>query len=86
VINGKGYIIEQPLHADFALVRANLGDRWGNLTYRWAARNFGPVMCMAAKHTIAQVNRIVALGELAPETVMTPGIFVQSVVAIGGER
>lgn len=86
VINGKGYILEQPLSADFALVRAHLGDRWGNLTYRWAARNFGPVMCMAAKHTIAQVNRIVELGELAPEHVMTPGIFVQSVVAIGGER
>ncbi|MEY3739755.1 MAG: 3-oxoadipate CoA-transferase subunit, partial [Pseudomonadota bacterium] len=65
---------------------AHLGDRWGNLTYRWAARNFGPVMCMAAKHSIAQVNRIVPLGDLAPEHVMTPGIFVQSVVAIGGER
>ena len=86
VINGKGYIMEQPLTGDFALVRAHLGDRWGNLTYRWAARNFGPVMCMAAKHSIAQVNRIVPLGDLAPEHVMTPGIFVQSVVAIGGER
>ena len=86
VINGKGYIMEQPLSGDFALVRAHLGDRWGNLTYRWAARNFGPVMCMAAKHSIAQVNRIVPLGDLAPEHVMTPGIFVQSVVAIGGER
>ena len=86
VINGKGYIMEQPLTGDFALVRAHLGDRGGNLTYRWAARNFGPVMCMAAKHSIAQVNRIVPLGDLAPEHVMTPGIFVQSVVAIGGER
>ena len=86
VINGKGYIMEQPLTGDFALVRAHLGDRWGNLTYRWAARNFGPVMCMAAKHSIAQVNRIVPLGDLAPEHVMTPGIFVQAVVAIGGER
>ena len=86
VIDGKGYILEQPLHGDFALVRAHLGDRWGNLTYRWAARNFGPVMCMASKHSIAQVNRIVPLGELAPEHVMTPGIFVKSVVAIGGER
>ena len=86
VINGKGYIMEQPLTGDFALVRAHLGDRWGNLTYRCAARNFGPVMCMAAKHSIAQVNRIVPLGDLAPEHVMTPGIFVQSVVAIGGER
>lgn len=86
VINGKGYILEQPLHGDVALVRAHLGDRWGNLTYRWAARNFGPVMCMAAKHSIAQVNRVVALGDLPPEQVMTPGIFVQAVVATGGER
>jgi len=86
VIDGKGYILEQPLHGDVALVRAHLGDRWGNLTYRWAARNFGPVMCMAAKHSIAQVNRVVALGDLHPEQVMTPGIFVQAVVAVGGER
>lgn len=86
VIDGKGYILEQPLHGDVALVRAHLGDRWGNLTYRWAARNFGPVMCMAAKYSIAQVNRVVALGELPPEQVMTPGIFVQAVVAVGGER
>jgi 3-oxoadipate CoA-transferase alpha subunit len=86
VINGRGYILEQPLHGDFALVRAHLGDRWGNLTYRWAARNFGPVMCMASKHSIAQVNRVVPLGELAPEHIMTPGIFVKAVLAIGGER
>lgn len=86
VLNGKGYVLEQPLPADFALIRAHVGDRWGNLNYRWAARNFGPVMCMAAKHTIAQVNRVVPLGDLAPETVMTPGIFVQAVVSIGGER
>jgi 3-oxoadipate CoA-transferase alpha subunit len=86
VIDGKGYILEQPLHGDVALVRAHLGDRWGNLTYRWAARNFGPVMCMAAKHSIAQVNRVVSLGDLPPEQVMTPGIFVQAVVATGGER
>jgi len=86
VIDGKGYILEQPLHGDFALVRAHLGDRWGNLTYRWAARNFGPVMCMAAKYSVAQVNRVVSLGDLPPEQVMTPGIFVQAVVAIGGER
>lgn len=86
VIDGKGYILEQPLHGDIALVRAHLGDRWGNLTYRWAARNFGPVMCMAAKYSIAQVNRVVALGDLPPEQVMTPGIFVQAVVAVGGER
>ena len=86
LMDGKGYILEQPLHGDIALVRAHLGDRWGNLTYRWAARNFGPVMCMAAKYSIAQVNRVVALGDLPPEQVMTPGIFVQAVVAVGGER
>lgn len=86
VIDGKGYILELPLRGDIALVRAHLGDRWGNLTYRWAARNFGPVMCMAAKYSIAQVNRVVALGDLPPEQVMTPGIFVQAVVAVGGER
>ena len=86
VINGRGYILEQPLGGDFALVRAHLGDRWGNLTYRWAGRNFGPVMCMAARHAIAQVNRTVQLGDLEPEHVMTPGIFVKAVVAIGGER
>ena len=86
VINGRGYILEQPLGGDFALVRAHLGDRWGNLTYRWAGRNFGPVMCMAARHAIAQVNRTVQLGDLEPEHVMTPGIFVIAVVAIGGER
>lgn len=86
VMDGKGYILEQPLHGDVALVRAHLGDRWGNLTYRWAARNFGPVMCMAAKYSVAQVNRVVTLGDLPPEQVMTPGIFVQAVVAVGGER
>ncbi len=80
VIDGVGYILEQPLKADFALVRGHLGDRWGNLTYRWAARNFNPVMASAARHTIAQVDEIVELGSLHPEHVMTPGIFVQSVV------
>lgn len=80
VINGVGYVLEQPLHGDFALVRANRGDRWGNLTYRWAARNFNPVMCMAARHTIVQVDEIVDLGSIPPEQVMTPGIFVQTVV------
>lgn len=80
VINGVGYVLEQPLHGDFALVRAHRGDRWGNLTYRWAARNFNPVMCMAARHAIAQADEIVDLGSIPPEQVMTPGIFVQTVV------
>ncbi len=84
-VDGVNYVLEHPLHGDFALVRADLGDRMGNLTYRWAARNFNPVMCMAARHTIAQVNRVVELGELAPEHVMTPGIFVQTVVPVGQE-
>jgi 3-oxoadipate CoA-transferase alpha subunit len=80
VIEGVGYVMEQPLHGDFALIRAHQGDRWGNLTYRWAARNFNPVMCMAAHHTIAQVDEIVELGSIPPEHVMTPGVFVQTVV------
>jgi 3-oxoadipate CoA-transferase alpha subunit len=85
VVNGVGYVLEQPLHGDFALIKADQGDRWGNLTYRWAARNFNPVMCMAARHTIAQVNRVVELGALAPEHIMTPGIFVQAVVPVGAK-
>lgn len=80
VINGIGYVLENPLYGDFAFVKAEQGDPWGNLTYRNAERNFGPVMCMAAKVSVAQVDRIVPLGTLAPEHVMTPGIFVQRVV------
>jgi len=83
VIDGKGYILEQPLPGDFALIKAHLGDRWGNLTYRFAARSFGPVMCTAGKYTIVQVSKVVALGELDPEFIMTPGIFVDAVVATG---
>jgi 3-oxoadipate CoA-transferase alpha subunit len=82
VIDGRNYVLEMPLHADVALIKAEQGDRWGNLTYRKAARNFGPIMAMAAKTTIAQVNRIVELGELDPEHIVTPGIFVQRVVAV----
>ncbi len=84
LVNGRGHVLEQPLHGDFALVRAHLGDRWGNLTYRWAARNFNPVMCMAARHTIAQVDQLVALGQLPPEHIMSQGIFVQALVQTGG--
>jgi 3-oxoadipate CoA-transferase alpha subunit len=82
VIDGRNYVLEMPLHADVALIKAENGDRWGNLTYRKAARNFGPIMAMAAKTTIAQVKRIVELGELDPEHIITPGIFVQRVVAV----
>jgi 3-oxoadipate CoA-transferase alpha subunit len=80
VINGRNYVFETPIHADFALIKALRGDRWGNLVYRKTARNFGPIMAMAAKTTIAQVAEIVALGELDPEAIVTPGIFVQRVV------
>lgn len=82
VVDGVGYVLEQPLPGDFALIKAHQGDRWGNLTYRWAARNFNPVMCMAARHAIAQVDHVAELGELPPEHVMTPGIFVKTVVPI----
>jgi 3-oxoadipate CoA-transferase alpha subunit len=80
VIDGRHYVLESPIRADFALINAHRGDRWGNLVYRKTARNFGPIMAMAAKCTIAQVNEIVALGEIDPETIVTPGIFVQRVV------
>lgn len=83
VVDGVGYVLEQPLHGDFAFIKAHQGDRWGNLSYRWAARNFNPVMCMASRHAIVQVDEIVELGALAPEHVMTPGIFVQTLVKAG---
>jgi len=81
-IDGADYVFEAPLHADVALVKAQSADRWGNLTYRLAARNFGPIMCMAAEHTIVQVRQVVPVGEIDPETVVTPGIFVDAVVAV----
>lgn len=82
VFEGRSYVQERWLKADFALVKAHLGDRLGNLTYRMAARNFNPLMCMAAATTIVQVSRIVDPGELDPEAVITPGIFVQGVVEV----
>ena len=82
VINGRGYVLEYPITADFALIKAEKGDRWGNLVYRKTARNFGPIMASAAKCAIAQVRRIVPLGDLDPEVIVTPGIFVQRVVEI----
>ena len=82
-INGKDYVLEYPIHADYALVYGNQADQWGNLTYRKAARNFGPLMAKAAKTTIAQVHEIVELGDLDPEIIVTPGIFVQHVVKVG---
>ena len=82
IINGRGYVLEYPITADFALIKAEKGDRWGNLVYRKTARNFGPIMASAAKCAIAQVCKVVALGELDPEVIVTPGIFVQRVVEI----
>jgi 3-oxoadipate CoA-transferase alpha subunit len=81
-INGRMYVYETPIHGDLALIRAERGDRWGNLTFRKAARNFGPIMAMAARKTVATVFEKAELGEIDPETVITPGIFVQAVVCI----
>ena len=81
-IDGRDYVLEHPIHADYALIRALKADRWGNLVYRKTARNFGPVMATAAKVTVAQVSEIVELGALDPESVVTPGIFVNRVVEV----
>ncbi|MFP2513706.1 3-oxoacid CoA-transferase subunit A [Buttiauxella agrestis] len=81
-IDGRQYVLEYPLKADFALIKAYEGDRWGNLVYRKAARNFGPIMATAATETIAEVSRIVPLGALDPENIVTPGIFVKRLVAV----
>ena len=82
VIDGRHHVLEHAIHADVALIKAFKGDRWGNLVYRKAARNFGPIMATAARCTVAQVNEIVDLGDLDPEAIVTPGIFVQRVVSI----
>ena len=81
-INGKHYVLEMPIYGDVALIRAEKGDRWGNLVYRKAARNFGPVMATAARLTVATVHEVVELGALDPENVVTPGIFVSKIVRI----
>lgn len=81
-IDGRDYLLEYPIHGDLALVKAERGDRWGNLTYRLAARNFGPVMATAARRTVASVHQIVELGELDPECIVTPGVFVTRLVKI----
>ena len=82
LINGRGYVLEFPIHADVALIKAERGDRWGNLVYRKTARNFAPIMAAAAKCAIVQVHEIVELGVLDPEAVITPGIFVKRVVRV----
>ncbi len=81
-IAGKTYVLEYPIHGDVAFIKALKGDRWGNLIYRKTARNFGPVMAMAAKVAIAEVDEVVELGALDPEAIVTPGIFVQRVVQV----
>jgi 3-oxoadipate CoA-transferase alpha subunit len=78
-IDGHTYVFESPFRSDLALIKAERGDRWGNLTYRLSARNFGPVMAAAAARTVAQVSQIVELGGIDPEHVVTPGIFVDKV-------
>jgi len=82
VIDGKAYVLEYPIRGDVALIKAEQGDRWGNLVYRKAARNFGPVMAMAAKRTVATVHEIVELGRMDPEAIVTPGIFVSRIVKV----
>jgi 3-oxoadipate CoA-transferase alpha subunit len=82
-IDGRDYVLEYPIRADVALISALKGDRWGNLVYRETARNFGPIMASAATTTIVQVDEIVPLGSLDPEAIVTPGIFVDRVVAVG---
>jgi 3-oxoadipate CoA-transferase, alpha subunit len=85
-INGRQYVLEYPIHADYAIISALRADRWGNLTYRMTARNFAPVMATAAKITVVQAHEIVELGGIDPENVVTPGIFVQRVVQITSDR
>ncbi len=85
-IDGRDYVLEYPIRADVALISALQADRWGNLVYRETARNFGPIMATAAARTIVQVDEIVPLGTLDPEAVVTPGLFVDRVVAVGARR
>jgi 3-oxoadipate CoA-transferase alpha subunit len=82
VIDGRHYVLEYPIRGDVALVGAEAGDRWGNLVYRKTARNFGPVMATAATQTVASVHRVVELGGLDPEAIVTPGIFVSRIVQV----
>ncbi len=81
-INGRRYVLEEALHADLALIEAWQADRWGNLTYRKSGRNFNPIMATAASLTVAQVHHIVELGQLDPEAIVTPGLYVNRVVHV----
>ncbi|WP_411733449.1 3-oxoacid CoA-transferase subunit A [Paeniglutamicibacter sp.] len=86
IIDGRGYVLESPIHADFALIKALRADTHGNLVYRKTARNFGPIMAAAAKSAIVQVDEIVETGQIDPEVVVTPGIYVNTIVALGGNN
>jgi 3-oxoadipate CoA-transferase alpha subunit len=81
-IGERDYVLEYPIHADYAIIKADRADRWGNLTYRLSARNFAPIMAMAAKCSVVQVREVVELGSIDPEVVVTPGIFVKRVVKV----
>jgi 3-oxoadipate CoA-transferase alpha subunit len=81
-IGDRDYVLEFPIHADYALIKADRADRWGNLTYRKTARNFAPIMASAARCTVVQVRETVELGGLDPEAIITPGIFVRRVVKV----
>lgn len=86
MIDGRGYVLESPIPADFALIKALTADTHGNLVYRKTARNFGPIMAAAAKSAIVQVDEIVETGSIDPEVVVTPGIYVNTLVALGGKN
>jgi 3-oxoadipate CoA-transferase alpha subunit len=81
-IGDRDYVLEYPIHADYALIKADRADRWGNLVYRKTARNFAPIMAAAARCTVVQVRETVELGTLDPETIVTPGIFVKRIVKV----
>jgi 3-oxoadipate CoA-transferase alpha subunit len=83
-IGDRDYVLEYPIQADYALIKADRADRWGNLVYRKSARNFGPIMAAAAKCTVVQVRETVELGALDPEVIVTPGIFVKRIVRVAG--
>ncbi|WP_421014799.1 3-oxoacid CoA-transferase subunit A [Glutamicibacter creatinolyticus] len=86
MIDGRGYVLETPIHADVALIKALRADTHGNLVHRKTARNFGPIMATAAKQAIVQVDEIVPVGGIDPEVVVTPGIYVDTMVALGGKN
>ena len=79
-IGGRMYVLESPIHADVALIKAERGDRWGNLVFRKTARNFSPLMCMAARVTIVEAEHIVPVGDLDPDSIHVPSVYVKRVV------